>query len=105
MSLPFRAAAAAALLMAVWAGPHAAESVSGRSAFEGYRRYADEPVADWRATNERVGRIGGWQSYAREAAAPAAQAASGAASGPATVAVPASAPEAGHDAHHSGQGR
>jgi hypothetical protein len=41
-----------------------------RSAFEGYRAWRDEPVGDWRAANDTVGRIGGWRAYAREAAAP-----------------------------------
>jgi hypothetical protein len=96
MPLPFRAAAAAALLVAAWPGTQAAEPTTQRSAFEGYRRFADEPVADWRTANDRVGRIGGWQAYAREAAAAAR---------PAPAASPASAPGAGHDAHHPGQGR
>jgi hypothetical protein len=103
MPLPFRAAAAAALLVAAWPGTQAAEPPTQRSAFEGYRRFADEPVADWRTANDRVGRIGGWQAYAREAAA-AAQAASAAGARPAPAA-PASAPGAGHEAHHPGQGR
>ncbi len=102
MPLRFRAAAAAILLVAAWPSTHAAEPASQRSAFEDYRRFADEPVADWRTTNDRVGRIGGWQAYAREAAA-AAQAASAAAARPAPAAS--AAPEGGHDAHHPGQRR
>jgi hypothetical protein len=38
-----------------------------RSAFEGYRRYTDEPVVSWKETNDNVGRIGGWRAYAKEA--------------------------------------
>jgi hypothetical protein len=106
MPLRFRAAAAAILLVAAWPSANAAEPASQRSAFEGYRPFADEPVADWRATNDRVGRIGGWQAYAREAAA-AAQAASAAASAAASRPAPAApaAPEGGHDGHHPGQRR
>ena len=37
-----------------------------QSAFEGYRRYDDQPVGSWREANDLVGRIGGWQAYARE---------------------------------------
>ncbi len=37
-----------------------------RSAFEGYRPLTDQPVLSWRESNDLVGRIGGWQSYARE---------------------------------------
>ncbi len=45
----------------------ASESLRYRSAFEGYRRYADEPVTPWKAANDQVGRIGGWRTYAKEA--------------------------------------
>ncbi|AKJ27143.1 hypothetical protein AAW51_0452 [Caldimonas brevitalea] len=38
-----------------------------RSAFEGYRRYADEQVVPWKEANDHVGRIGGWRTYAAEA--------------------------------------
>ncbi|PAU66589.1 hypothetical protein BZL41_00725 [Pseudomonas sp. PIC25] len=39
-----------------------------RSPLADYRRF-EEPaeVADWRVTNDTVGRIGGWRSYAMEA--------------------------------------
>ena len=71
-----------------------------RSALEGYRPFADEQPAPWRASNDTVGRIGGWRAYAREAApgggadpaaAPAAPTASG--TRPAT---PAANPHGGH---------
>jgi hypothetical protein len=39
-----------------------------RSAFEGYRRFEDQRIQSWREANDNVGRIGGWQTYAREAA-------------------------------------
>ncbi|MCW7541430.1 hypothetical protein OOT46_26835 [Aquabacterium sp. A7-Y] len=39
-----------------------------RSAFDGYRRYAEEPVVSWKEANDRVGRMGGWRTYAAEAA-------------------------------------
>lgn len=38
------------------------------SAFENYRRFTDERVMSWKAANERVGSIGGWRTYAKEAA-------------------------------------
>lgn len=41
-----------------------------RSAFDGYRKMGDEPVADWRASNDAVAKAGGWRAYAREAQAP-----------------------------------
>lgn len=37
-----------------------------RSAFDGYKGLTDQPVQSWRESNDTVGRIGGWQSYARE---------------------------------------
>jgi hypothetical protein len=87
MRIPFIAVAAAAGLLAV------ASAASGqtlyRSAFDGYRPFNDPPVVSWREANDLVGRIGGWQAYAREVQggttekpaatpAPAASAASGA---------------------------
>ncbi|WP_416759355.1 hypothetical protein ACNI65_21840 [Roseateles sp. So40a] len=35
--------------------------------FESYRRFADEPIQSWKAANDRVGQIGGWRAYAKEA--------------------------------------
>jgi hypothetical protein len=53
-----------------------------------YKRYSEEPVGSWRKANETVNTIGGWRSYAREAAAAAATAASAPASTPAPAAAP-----------------
>jgi len=44
--------------------------VEHRSALAGYRAHVPAEPADWRAANERVNRIGGWRSYAREATSP-----------------------------------
>lgn len=41
-----------------------------RSSFAGYHGLADEEVGSWREANDTVGRIGGWKTYAREAAQP-----------------------------------
>lgn len=57
---PVRPAAATASATAASGG------AGYRSAFEGYRRYDNQPVGSWREANELVGRIGGWQAYARE---------------------------------------
>ena len=35
--------------------------------FRSYRSYVDQEVTSWRKANDEVGRIGGWQAYAREA--------------------------------------
>ncbi len=39
-----------------------------RSAFTQYRHLAPAKLDAWKAANDKVGRIGGWRSYAREAA-------------------------------------
>lgn len=68
----------------------AAKSPSYHSPFDGYRKFADQPIVSWREANDLVGRIGGWQAYAREnqMAAPAG------ASAPASSA-------GGHSGHHA----
>lgn len=40
------------------------------SVFDAYRPYVHQPVAPWRQSNDRVGEVGGWRAYAREAAQP-----------------------------------
>jgi hypothetical protein len=47
--------------------PDITASPGYRSAFEGYRPFAEQPLTSWRQANDLVGRIGGWQAYAREA--------------------------------------
>ena len=37
------------------------------SAFQGYEGYKPVEQADWAKANNKVGEIGGWRSYAREA--------------------------------------
>ncbi len=41
-----------------------------RSALTAYRRQADAAPVPWGEANERVGKIGGWRAYAREANMP-----------------------------------
>ncbi|NML16933.1 hypothetical protein [Azohydromonas caseinilytica] len=77
------------------ATPAAPQSVY-RSAFEGYRPFADEPVRSWRETNDTVGRIGGWKTYAREAQSGDARAAAAGASAPAAAAT-----GGAHSNHHA----
>ena len=36
------------------------------SPIQAYKAYADQPVESWREANDRVGRIGGWRTYAKE---------------------------------------
>lgn len=68
LSLP---AAHAQSQAAAPASSASAPSAVYRSALDGYRRFADQPISSWRASNDLVARIGGWQAYAREAAASA----------------------------------
>jgi hypothetical protein len=51
----------------------AAPAAQYRSAFEGYRSYRDEPVADWRSVNDDVARAGGHIGIMRGAAPAAAR--------------------------------
>lgn len=50
---------------------HAAESqMSSQAAsvpFNLYQGWRDDPLQDWREANARVGEIGGWRTYLREA--------------------------------------
>jgi hypothetical protein len=71
-----------------------------RSAFSLYRPWHDQAVGDWRALNDRVGRIGGWRTYLREA-----HEAEPAGAPPADAPTPAG-PRPGHGSHsrHGGHG-
>ena len=44
----------------------AASSTVYRSAWSGYRPFADEKVISWKDANDEVLRIGGWRAYLRE---------------------------------------
>ena len=66
----------------------ASSPVEFRSSFEGYQPYTEEKIINWKEANDRVGRIGGWRAYAKEAQQP-----SGGSAAPA--AKPAD-PHAGH---------
>jgi hypothetical protein len=69
------------------------------SALKSYRRFDEVQTAPWRQSNETVERIGGWRSYAREAAAPpAAASAPQAPSAPGLRSEPAK-PAPGHGGH------
>lgn len=36
------------------------------SVFKGYRSFGEEKVVSWRATNDLVQKLGGWQAFARD---------------------------------------
>lgn len=59
-----------------------------RSAFQGYRPNAEAEVGNWKEANDRVGRIGGWRVYAKEAMQPETAAS-----------APAAADHSGHKSH------
>ncbi|MGE8318937.1 MAG: hypothetical protein ACN6O3_09335 [Comamonas sp.] len=61
-------------------------------AIASYQAYKDEPVQSWREANDRVGQIGGWKAYAKEARESQQPQAK-----PANDAAPAKDPHAGHD--------
>ena len=63
-----------------------APAIEHRSAFEGYRRYAEPELAGWREMNQEVGRVGGHLGIVREQSRP-----------PKAGAKPAA--EAGHGGH------
>jgi hypothetical protein len=69
------------------------------SAFRLYRGHADVTLTPWKEANDNVGRIGGWRSYAREAAQAEASDAAPAASAPAGASAPAPAGRGGHANH------
>ena len=85
---------AAASAQQIPASP-AATTPPYRSAFEGYRPFADESVAPWKDSNQAVREAGGWRAYAREGRPADAAAPARAASATAPAAAP-SAPAAGH---------
>lgn len=43
------------------------QSVQFRSSFTEYVPYSEQSIESWREANDRVGEIGGWRVYAREA--------------------------------------
>ena len=88
-------------------GSHeAAPSSIYRSAWSGYRPFADEKVISWKDANDEVRRIGGWRTYLREsqAAQPSGSAgAAGTAPAGKDSAKPATSDAGaaqGHDAHN-----
>jgi hypothetical protein len=50
----------------LWTSAQAEPVAAPASAFKQYRPFSDQAVSDWRAANQTVGEIGGWQTYARE---------------------------------------
>lgn len=75
-----------------------------KSALATYKRHGESEAVPWREANDRVGRIGGWRAYAREAnAAEAPEAPASAAPVPqpgAEAAVPMSKPMPGPHGGH-----
>lgn len=40
------------------------------TSFSQYRKWQDDPIQDWAASNDRVGQIGGWMTYLRDTQSP-----------------------------------
>lgn len=70
-----------------------------------YKAYADQPVESWREANDRVGRIGGWRAYAKEAQSGEAAKESAAPTPSAAPAAPAASAPDPHAGHHGGAKR
>lgn len=114
VSWPFAALALVALPGFAQVNPAPAEPISNsktavvaqaaptalpyRSVFDGYQPFTDEKMRSWKESNDTVGKIGGWRSYAKEAAEPAPADKRPPTVAPATPALPAAAanPHAGH---------
>lgn len=45
-------------------------TVSYTSPIANYQLFVDEKIAGWKAANDKVGQIGGWRAYAKEAQQP-----------------------------------
>ena len=43
------------------------QGVQFKSSFSEYMPYAEQSIESWREANDRVGEIGGWRAYAKEA--------------------------------------
>lgn len=46
--------------------PVLSQALQYRSAIGAYQTYADQSIQPWREANDRVQRIGGWRTYAKE---------------------------------------
>ncbi|MFP5409422.1 MAG: hypothetical protein ACLGG6_00465 [Gammaproteobacteria bacterium] len=90
-----RLALCACLLPAGAAVPAWADPAAPFKTFQGWR---DEPVQDWRAVNDRVGEVGGWRTYLREAQ----PAGGGGHDHGAAPPQPAAHGDHGHHGHHHG---
>lgn len=72
------------------------------SALQGYLPFAEEKLRPWKESNATVEKIGGWRTYAKEAAEPEAKSSQTPSASPAAApkapAAPAD-PHAGHGKH------
>ena len=76
-----------------------------RSAWSGYRPFADEKVISWKEANDEVLRIGGWRAYLRESQGQSSGNASAGSTAPAAKDAAKPTPSdagavQGHDAHN-----
>ena len=61
---------AAAVVCLISSFAVAQTTVSYTSPIADYLPFADEKVTSWRVANDKVGQIGGWRAYAKEAQQP-----------------------------------
>lgn len=79
--------------------PLAAVSQTGAlytSPLADYQPFNDEKVTSWKAANDKVGQIGGWRAYAKEAQQPNNTPANAPTSAPNTGSTQKTDPHAGH---------
>jgi hypothetical protein len=89
--------------------PDAAPSSVYRSAWSGYRPFADEKLISWKDANDEVRLIGGWRTYLRESQGQPSESAGAASTAPtakdSAKPTPSDAGAAqGHDAHNKPKG-
>ena len=61
---------AAAAVWMISSAAIAQTTVSYTSPIADYQPFVDEKVTSWKAANDKVGLIGGWRAYAKEAQQP-----------------------------------
>ena len=61
---------AASVVWLISSAAIAQTTVSYTSPIADYQPFVDEKVTSWKASNDKVGLIGGWRAYAKEAQQP-----------------------------------
>lgn len=70
MKTLFLVPASFAAAIGIFSSTAIAQTVTYTSPIADYQPYVDEKVTAWKAANDKVGEIGGWRAYAKEAQQP-----------------------------------